>query len=104
MKDATPEKIESILAAEVLKLPFIRQVKTDRLYAFAIGLIITVAVFIGLMSVAPKTISDKPPAISSQSQLPAFRLVIRTSTISLLGVMLGVDRVEPNLPAKPQGK
>ena len=42
VKEATAEKIESIAAAEVLKLSFIRQIKMDRLVAFSTAIIFTV--------------------------------------------------------------
>jgi len=72
VKDATQEKIESVLAAEVLKLSFIRQLKTDRLSAFALSLIVTVVLFVGLIFIAPKTISDtQTPAVLSHVETPA---------------------------------
>jgi hypothetical protein len=54
LRNVAQEQIESVLAAEVLKLSFIRQLKTDRLSAFAKFLILTVLAFIGLIFVAPK--------------------------------------------------
>lgn len=54
LQRATPSTIESILAAEVLKVSFIRQIKTDRLTAFAMSLVASVALFIVLVFAAPK--------------------------------------------------
>jgi hypothetical protein len=65
LKEATQAKLESIVAAEVLKLSFIRQLKMDRLSAFASALIVTVVLFIFVMFEAPKVISQKlPPSVN----------------------------------------
>lgn len=50
---ATPEAVEKILCAEVLKLSFIRQMKTDRLAAFAWVLILTILSFVSLTYMTP---------------------------------------------------
>ena len=54
MRSATTEELESILAAEALKLSFIRQIKTDRLTALAKALIPTVSLFIVLALISAK--------------------------------------------------
>jgi hypothetical protein len=54
INSATAEKLESILAAEALKLSFIRQLKTDRLVALARTLIPTVSLFIILTLISAK--------------------------------------------------
>ena len=59
------EQLESIIAAEVLKLLFIRQLKTDRLRAFATALVWTVILFIVLMFAARKRITEVPIASSA---------------------------------------
>lgn len=59
LREANAETIESILAAEVLKLSFIRQMKTDRLTQFAFSLILTVSLFSGLMFATPREV-QKP--------------------------------------------
>jgi hypothetical protein len=61
LRDVSEEKLESILAAEVLKLSFIRQMKTDRLGAFAKLLIMTVIFFTALMFIARKIPSEPNP-------------------------------------------
>ena len=43
---AAPEELISVLCSEVLKLSFIRQLKTDRLIWFGAILILTVIVFL----------------------------------------------------------
>lgn len=67
LREASAEKLESILAAEALKLSFIRQMKTDRLGAFAKLLVVTVALFTVLMFVARKAPPEvpAPPHIGS---------------------------------------
>jgi len=67
LQRATPSTIESILAAEVLKLSFIRQIKTDRLTAFAISLVASVALFIVLVFAAPKPSKVGPSGISNNA-------------------------------------
>lgn len=52
--NATEDSIEKTLAAEVLKVSFIRQMKTDRLVAFAKVLIATVIVFTALLLIIPR--------------------------------------------------
>jgi hypothetical protein len=54
LKITDAEMIESIAAAEVLKLSFIRQLKTDRLSALAKVLTLTVFLFIFLTIAAPR--------------------------------------------------
>ena len=54
LENATPAQIETVLAAEVLKLSFIRQLKIDRLTAFALFLSLTVITFVVLAFVTPK--------------------------------------------------
>lgn len=49
VRTATEEEIERILAAEVLKLSFIRQIKHDRLTAFAVALTVLVMAFVVLV-------------------------------------------------------
>jgi hypothetical protein len=68
LKQATAENLESIAAAEVLKLSFIRQLKTDRLAAFATVLIPTVILFIVVILAAPKAVAEKP--IQATHELP----------------------------------
>jgi hypothetical protein len=61
LRESTPEKLESIVAAEVLKLSFIRQMKMDRLRAFAWALIVTVILFTALMFVPRKGTAEVAP-------------------------------------------
>ena len=61
LRDATAEKLESILAAEVLKLSFIRQMKTDRLAWFAKALTAAVVLFTALMLSPRKQAAPLPP-------------------------------------------
>jgi len=61
VRSATAEKIESIAAAEVLKLSFIRQLKMDRLSALAKVLVLAVFFFIFLTLAAPKSGSPGAP-------------------------------------------
>ena len=61
LRESTPEKVESVIAAEVLKLSFIRQMKTDRLRAFARALIVTVILFTALMFVPRKETAEVAP-------------------------------------------
>ncbi|SRR5260370_23950256 len=58
---ATIGDLISILSAEVLKLSFIRQIKLDRLIAFARVLVVTVAIFLVFI------VLSSPPLPSSQS-------------------------------------
>lgn len=50
---ASPADVERILAAEVLKLSFIRQMKHNRLAAFSIALIVAVVLFVTLVYSIP---------------------------------------------------
>ena len=59
LSDVTHETLESVVAAEVLKLSFIRQIKIDRLSAFGKVLIFTVILFIILIYAAPKPRSQQ---------------------------------------------
>ena len=75
---ATAEDLESVAAAEVPKLSFIRQLKMDRLAGFANALIATVILFIVIMFAAPKVLAEKqiqsghagPPASTLQVPSP----------------------------------
>ena len=74
---ASAADIESVLAAEVLKLSFIRQMKTDRLTALAVALVITVITFIVLIASAPQKQNadgQQPSQKCTQSEVnPSFR-------------------------------
>jgi len=59
LKQVAAENIESVAAAEVLKLSFIRQLKMDRLGAFATVMIPTVILFIIVGLAAPKANTEK---------------------------------------------
>lgn len=61
LREASAERLESIVAAEVLKLSFIRQLKTDRLGAFAKMLVLTVILFTILMFAAGKSGAEITP-------------------------------------------
>lgn len=61
---AVPETLQSIAAAEVLKLSFIRQLKTDRLSAFSKSLVFTVVAFIIVILAAPKAV---PTNVASEA-------------------------------------
>lgn len=66
VQNASPEVIESVLAAEVLKVSFIRNMKIDRLFGFAKVLAVTVLAFVLLIWLvpAPKSVvanSDSRP-------------------------------------------
>lgn len=54
LMNATDRELESVVAGEVLKLSFIRQLKTDRLSWFARVLILTVLLFLALSVVASR--------------------------------------------------
>lgn len=53
LRAATADTIEAVMAAEVLKVSFIRQMKTDRLAAFAKALTVTVIAFVVLLLAVP---------------------------------------------------
>jgi len=73
LKQAAPGDLESIGAAEVLKLSFIRQLKTDRLEWFAKTMIATVAFFVIVMFTAPKTVPTKQVEPAHDCQTPAIQ-------------------------------
>jgi hypothetical protein len=73
LKQATAENLESIAAAEVLKLSFIRQLKTDRLTWFANVLIVTVILFIMMMFTAPKANQPQIQTAHDPSPAPLFQ-------------------------------
>jgi len=50
-----PDALRTVLAAEVLKLSFIRQLKNERLVAFAFLLTASVVFFVVLIFVAPRS-------------------------------------------------
>jgi hypothetical protein len=54
VSQASAAEIESVLSAEVLKLSFIRQMKTDRLTALATALVITVIAFVVFIATTPQ--------------------------------------------------
>jgi hypothetical protein len=68
LKQATADNLESVAAAEVLKLSFIRQLKMDRLAAFATVLIPTVILFIVVILAAPKVVGEKQ--VQTTHELP----------------------------------
>lgn len=70
---ATTEKVESILGAEVLKLSFVRQLKTDRLSAFATFLVITVGLFVVLLFLSPKVAAEKQGLPTATIQQPCSK-------------------------------
>jgi hypothetical protein len=59
LEKATDQELEAVTAGEVLKLSFIRQLKTDRLQWFTRTLIATVIFFVAVMIIAPKVASEK---------------------------------------------
>jgi len=59
LERADSRHFESVMAAEVLKLSFIRQLKTDRLQWFAKCLIITVILFLCIALLGPKAEPSK---------------------------------------------
>ncbi len=56
---ATTRELQAVTAAEVLKLSFIRQLKTDRLQWFTKTMIATVILFVIVMTIAPKVAPEK---------------------------------------------
>jgi len=68
LKQSTVENLESIVAAEVLKLSFIRQLKIERLNWFAKVLVVTVIFFLTVIFLAPKPIPDKRPQTEHDCQ------------------------------------
>lgn len=70
LQQASAQALESIAAAEALKLSFIRQLKTDRLTAMAKALTLTVLLFILVTLWVPKAVDQKtaPPAKPPNTQ------------------------------------
>jgi hypothetical protein len=58
VEGATIGELQAVTAAEVLKLSFIRQLKTDRLQWFTRAMIATVILFVFVMILAPKSSSE----------------------------------------------
>jgi hypothetical protein len=73
---AAPEDLISVLCAEVLKLSFIRQIKTDRLIWFARVLTLTVIVFLVLIFLTPS-----PDTGAKTSHTAMHRTLIVTAPV-----------------------
>jgi hypothetical protein len=72
VRAADVQTLESILAAEVLKLAFIRQMKVDRLDAFSKALIVAVMLFVVLMFAVPRGRAQENATVDRDSPpLPA---------------------------------
>lgn len=65
---ATARELEAVTVAEVLKLSFIRQLKTDRLQWFTRTMIATVILFVAVMIIAPKVSSEKQVQVIHDGQ------------------------------------
>lgn len=89
---ATAIDLESVVAAEALKLSFICQLKTDRLQWFARLLIATVALFLVVVFAAPKAVPvmqvqilhDSAPMIVQAPQPPCNRSQTRQGQIAAI--------------------
>jgi hypothetical protein len=68
VEGATIGELRAVAAAEVLKLSFVRQLKTDRLQWFTRTMIATVFLFIAVMIFAPKGSSETHIQIVHDSQ------------------------------------
>ena len=65
---ATVRELEAVTTAEVLKLSFIRQLKTDRLQWFTKTMIATVILFVSVMTFIPKVAPDKQVLVVHDAQ------------------------------------
>jgi hypothetical protein len=95
VNQSTPEKLLSVAAAEVLKLSFIRQLKTDRLTAFSRALICAVIMFIILTFSAQKS---TPDAAIRESSTSGVQSINYTLTCPENG---GNGATKPAIPKKP---
>jgi hypothetical protein len=69
VRDASSEDFEKVLAAEVLKLSFIRQLKNDRVVALGKVLTLTLVAFVVLVFVTPK-----PPRSPVPKEVDPFQV------------------------------
>jgi hypothetical protein len=82
LQSASVESIERIMAAEVLKVSFIRQIKTDRLAGFAKILTATVLIFILLLWTARPNEPVAPPIRSTSCTEGGISIEIGSRNLS----------------------